>query len=251
MKILIATMLVIAASAPLLAQQGAAREPEPLVLGERGCMGPVGSGKRCENPIDRPPLFFKAEWRQPTGKSHPATPQDTINPNLITRFYGPDAKNIVVAGTDIVTDAGNVSWLDPSRIWTGLANSPVGVTFADKTRYIDLTRRARIGWTVRTSGFHVVRPIVKLANGNWLIGDHAFAATVHDYVHEDFVTKDIRWRRLDVERMVTVGEWPVNVDLTQVDEIGFADLMPGSGHNEGGFITVTDMEVYAQPGKPR
>lgn len=247
MKAPIWTVLAVAAiAATPVAQQGTA--PEPLVLGERGCMGP---GRACASPIDRPPLFFKAEWKQPLGKEHPATPDSIISPNLIARFYGPDAKNIQVAGTDTVGESGNVSWLDPSRIWTGLCTSPIAVTLADKERYIDLTRRARIGWTVRTSGFHVVRPVVKLASGTWLIGDHGFAATQHDYMHEDFVMKDIRWRRLDINRIVTVGEWPANVDLTQVDELGFADLMPGSGHGEGGFIAVTDMQVWAQPGKHR
>jgi hypothetical protein len=32
-----------------------------------------------------------------------------------------------------------------------------------------------------------------------------------------------------------------------VDAIGFADLMPGSGHGPGGWVDVAQFEVYARP----
>jgi hypothetical protein len=34
------------------------------------------------------------------------------------------------------------------------------------------------------------------------------------------------------------------VDLSKVDEIGFVDLMPGSGHGQGGWVDVAQVEVY-------
>ena len=39
--------------------------------------------------------------------------------------------------------------------------------------------------------------------------------------------------------------WVPNPDLSKVDEIGFADLMPGSGHGTGGYIQLGKIEVYA------
>jgi hypothetical protein len=31
-----------------------------------------------------------------------------------------------------------------------------------------------------------------------------------------------------------------------VDEVGFADLMPGSGHGPGGWVDVASIEVYGK-----
>ena len=38
----------------------------------------------------------------------------------------------------------------------------------------------------------------------------------------------------------------IQVDLTKVDAVGFADLMPGSGHGYGGYIGMGPIEVYGK-----
>ena len=38
--------------------------------------------------------------------------------------------------------------------------------------------------------------------------------------------------------------WVPNPDLSKVEEIGFADLMPASGHGTGGYIQLGKIEVY-------
>jgi hypothetical protein len=37
------------------------------------------------------------------------------------------------------------------------------------------------------------------------------------------------------------------MDLSKVDEIGFTDLMPGSGHGDGGYSDLGWIEVYGKP----
>ena len=49
--------------------------------------------------------------------------------------------------------------------------------------------------------------------------------------------------------VVTVGQNWVQPDLSRVDEVGFADLMRGSGHGWGGFVNVGKIEVYGRPVK--
>ena len=51
---------------------------------------------------------------------------------------------------------------------------------------------------------------------------------------------------LDIARMVTTGTWVEHPDLRKVDEVGFADLMPGSGHGVGGYVNVGRIEVYTE-----
>ena len=48
-------------------------------------------------------------------------------------------------------------------------------------------------------------------------------------------------------RVVVVGNEVAKPDLTRVDEVGFADLMPGSGHGPGGYANVATFEVYGRP----
>ena len=42
------------------------------------------------------------------------------------------------------------------------------------------------------------------------------------------------------------GIWVNNRDLSKVDEVGFADLMPGSGHGTGGYIHLCPIEVFGK-----
>ena len=60
---------------------------------------------------------------------------------------------------------------------------------------------------------------------------------------------DMRWMKIDTARMVTVGVWVDRPDLSKVDEIGFADLMPGSGHGSGGYVNVARIDVFGKPVK--
>ena len=91
-----------------------------------------------------------------------------------------------------------------------------------------------------------VRPIVKLANGDWLVGDHADRYT-YDFHETEFYLADVRWIKLDIAKVQTKGTLLDKVDLSKVDEIGFVDLTPGSGHGLGGFSDVGWMEVYGKP----
>ena len=112
--------------------------------------------------------------------------------------------------------------------------------------YADLTGKARVRWYTKTSGFHQIRPIVKLADGTWLVGDHADAYTF-DFRESEFYFGDLRWLKMDMEKVQTKGMLLDKVDLTKVDEIGFVDLTPGSGHGQGGYSDVGWIEVYGKP----
>jgi len=189
--------------------------------------------------VVRPGLFFKEEWKQtPQGGEHPAGLDSLSNPNLDLKLYVPAGEILltVSAGDENV----------PIHVWTGMCTSPCAVAFRDKARLADLTGLARIRWNTKTSGLHQVRPIVKLADGTWWVGDHG-EGTTRDWLVSEVSYADLRWLKLDIARVVTVGTLIDKLDLTKVDEIGFADLMPGSGHGPGGWSDVAQVEVYGTP----
>ncbi len=133
----------------------------------------------------------------------------------------------------------------------------MAVTLRDKNNYVDLSGFARMRWVTRVSGFHVVRPVLKLADGTFLIGNHstgddrqgAGAGASTDFLESEFSFDTVRWLTLDAKRLVTVGTWVEKPSLNRVDEVGFADLLPGSGHGWGGFVNVGRIEVYGRPVK--
>ena len=197
-------------------------------------------GRGAAPRVTRPPLFFREQWKQTAeGGEHPVNPSEALsNASLELKLYG---KELLLTGS--AQDENN-----PIHLWTGLCATPCAVALRDRTNFADLTGLARIRWVTKVSGFHQVRPIVKLADGTWLVGDHTDGSTL-DWLQSDFSIAEVRWLRLDIAGVVTKGNIVEKPDLSKVDEIGYADLMPGSGHGPGGWIDVATIEVYGKPVK--
>jgi hypothetical protein len=199
-------------------------------------------------PQVRPPLFFSETWKAlPTpADDHgawPAAQGGVASPNLQLTLHGTSGKEI-----QLVAVRGSAD-VYPVNLWTGTTTSPSAATLRDRDSFVDLTDPfAKIRWVVRTSGFHQVRPVVKLADGTWLVGDRTTGPAA-DFNEADISIADVRWMKLDVARVVAVGNWIDRPDLSKVDEVGFADLMPGSGHGAGGYVNVGRIEVYGKPVK--
>jgi hypothetical protein len=203
----------------------------------QGAPGPAQRGAR---PAGRPGLFFSEVWQQtPEGGEHPVTQQSIANPDLELKLYGPTSAELQINGAD-----GNAA--NPIHIWSGLCTTGCALAFRHNTSNVDLSGLARIRWNTKMSGFHQIRPIVKLADGTWLIGDPA-SGSPSDYLVDDIPVAELRWLELDIDRIVTVGLWVNDPDLTNVEEVGFADLTPGSGHGAGGWVDVAEIEVYGVP----
>jgi hypothetical protein len=228
-----------------------------------------------------PPLFFRAALRQTrpfdasTGFRPEAgiTPAALADPQLELKLYDPGARNVPAYLKNPPPGSGPVDWdgpsciqlggynqdpppaqvvagapSDPPNMWTGVCQTPVAATIRHRRQFVNLTGMAKIRWVTRTSGFHVVRPLLKLADGTWLVGDYgdggATANSMH-FLESEFAVSSVRWLPLDITRVVTRGErWVEKPDLSRVDEVGFADLLPGSGHGWGGFVNVARIEVY-------
>ena len=197
---------------------------------------PGGRGAGRGEAPQPPPLFFKETWKQAPGNV-PVTQAFVLNPNLQLNLYGTGKEDFGV------TSEGNVP-----HIWTGLCATSCALTLSDKESFVDLTGKAKIRWFTKTSGFHEVSPVLKLADGTWLIGDHVDANTF-DYHESEFYLSEVHWLKLDMPKVQTKGNLLDKVDLSKVDAVGFADLTPGSGNGTGGYSDVAWIEVYGKPVK--
>jgi len=199
-------------------------------------------------PPPPPELLFSVtlenETRMPLSQSAVTTP------NVDLQLYG-DGKDILVAvgkGPNAV------------HTFNGLCDRPSGLTLRDRNHYFDLRGRANIKFTTLVSGFHRVRPMIRLADGTLLIGDQAEGSTA-DWHQYEISFREVRWLQLDPERGVTLGgTWVENPDLSKVDEVGYFDILPGSGVRveglpvekmppppAGGWIVVSSFELWGKP----
>lgn len=189
-----------------------------------------GAGKQAPQP---PVLVFKETWKEAPGNV-PLTQEFVVNPELQLTMYGASKEDFGI------TSEGGVP-----HIWSGLCANACALTLSHKSSFIDLTGKAKIRWYSKTSGFHQVRPVLKLADGTFLIGDHVDAYTF-DYNASEFYLSEVRWLKLDMPKVQTKGTLLDKVDLSKVDAVGYADLTPGSGHGTGGYSDVAWIEVYGK-----
>ena len=136
--------------------------------------------------------------------------------------------------------------IERPELWAGSCGA-VTVTLRHKTNFVDLSNRGRVIWGTYVSGLHVARLVVKLADGTFLVGDPGTGTPNVSHVDNEVVLSSLRWLKLDVPQTVTRGSWVEKPDLSKVDEIGWTQLMPGSGHGVGGFVSVSKFEVWGKP----
>ncbi len=193
---------------------------------------------------NRPPLFFRAEWKRPAEEgNHVINQADISSPNLELKLYG-DKANIQETLHAIPKTEG-------TYIWTGLCESSCAVALRDKANAVDLSGpMAKIRWQTKQAGFHMLRPVVRLGDGTYLVSEYADGYTP-DWRIIDISVAGLRWRQFDPKTALTTGngQWVTHPDLTKVDEVGFTDLMAGAGHGAGGSSRISWIEVYGNPVK--
>lgn len=183
----------------------------------------------------RPSLFFREDWKE-TPAEIPVTQEHVFNKDLVLHLYGPGCDSIKKSHHDTPVD-------DPYYVWSGLCKGNWAVTLSSRKSFVDLTGYAKIIWRSKQSGLRCLHPILKLADGTWLVG------TLGDCISRDWRTweinlMDLTWYSLDIKSVIEVR--PVtDLDLSRVDEIGFTDLMPGGGSDACSRLDW--IEVYGKP----
>jgi hypothetical protein len=227
--------------------------------------------------IEHLPVFFREDFKydhtqpnvnRPNEPEHAVVQGDILNPDLEVRVYGdkvgtrivlqPENKDTrpggggeglvyfmsLLCGTNLDRDDQNGKVvLGPSTHANCL------ITLRHRTNDVDLSGVATIKWRTRVSGFHCLRPVVKLASGQWLVGDKCAQGPQTSWQDQEIQFVDIRWRNLNIDEVVEArdGYWVDFPDLSRVEEIGFTDLMRGAGHGSGGGSRVDWVEVTGKP----
>jgi hypothetical protein len=184
---------------------------------------------------DRPGLFFREDWKQSPAAT-PLTQEHVANPDLLLTRHGPAQAQIKKSHHDTPKD-------DPYYVWSGDTEANWAISLRHKSALVDLTGQARIVWRAKQSGFRRLRIVLKTAEGAWLVSDQADDDSL-DWRVREFVLADVRWRTLDMDKVVE-GGYAKAVDLSRVVEVGVTDLMRGGGTPASSRLDW--IEVYGRP----
>lgn len=247
--------LLLAGASWLALQTARAAVPQEQTPAARpaGRGGPGGPPPARQEParstrLDFPPLFFREDWKiDPNAPNvnnaeepeQPITQGNVANPNLEVHVWGDQP------GTRI----SNQTYNNLTYAMSLLCTSNWAVTLRDKNNDVDLSGVvSTIRWRTRISGFRYLHPVIKLADGTWLIGDKTSTYSTSWTVSEINLV-DVRWRHFDPKNVIETGDgyWVDYPDLSRVEEVGFTDLMRGAGHGSAGGSRIDWIEVYGKP----
>lgn len=183
----------------------------------------------------RPGLFFREDWKEIPAEI-PLNQRHVDNPHLEVHLHGPGRDSLKKSNHEKPVD-------DPYYVWSGLCLDNWMVTLRHRSQNVDLSGFAKIKWRTKQVGLRELRISLKLADGTWLVSD-LFSGPSKDWNVSEFNLQDITWHLLDPVRITEIGRAP-NPDLTNVEEIGFTDLMAGGQSNACSRLDW--IEVYGQP----
>ena len=192
-------------------------------------------------PVNRPPLAFREDFvDQP--EETPVTQKSIGAKDLKFATYGP--------GKDMLSKTWHPNAPNQGGfMWTGACTQVCGFTLYIPDAYIDLRGLAKVTWRTTQTGLHQLHLLIKTADGKLLVSDQAVGAT-SDWHVSDLIIADLHWREVDTKTMNDLnppgnGPWLPPPDLSKVAEVGFTDMMPGSGHGVlAGSSRVDWIEVY-------
>ena len=213
--------------------------------GRQGGDGRVG-GTPIPGSTPPPALVFREAWtRDPMAQ--PITQANLGNKQLILHVYG-DA-NQIRKSTHPLDD----------YTYTGETTTNWAITVSDKDGNLwDGTAGGRFKIRTQNTGWRFVPVILKTADGKYYASEEG-AGESSVFIDTDFVLQDLHWRNLmmtdtptnasnrrqpDPKRIPIIPTTKGTPDLSQIEEIGYSDLM------EGGWIPATSrvaaFELYGK-----
>ena len=191
----------------------------------------------CNEPSsDKVQLYFREDWKE-SPEQIPVTQEHVQNPNLIVTRHGPDGDSIKKSHHDTIPN-------DPWYVWSGSCEKGRwAISLRKKNAEVDLSQNGKIRWRTKQSGPHILKVILELSDGTWLVGEPGFGETPDWQVFE-VELNILHWRKLDMQT-IEAGKPVKEPDLSRVRSIGWTDLMIGEG--SPGCTRVDWIEVYGKP----
>lgn len=183
----------------------------------------------------RPDLFFREDWKEIPAET-PLSQKHVDNSDLILNMYGPGKDSLRKSHHDKPID-------DPYYVWSGLCFGNWMVSLKHKTKNVDLSEFAKIRFRSKQSGLRELRITLKLSDGSWLVSNKSIG-TSKDWMVSEFNLQDITWHYLDENHVTEIGI-AMEVNLSNVEEIGFTDLMAGIGRSKSSS-RLDWIEVYGK-----
>jgi hypothetical protein len=236
--------VVFAVSVHAQGGQQTAQQTPPAAPARQGGGGRVG-GTPIPGSTPPPALIFKEAWTR-APMSQPITPDNLGNKHLTLHIYG-DAAQIRKANHPL-----------DDYTYTGETTTNWAITVSDKDNLWDATSGGRFRLKTQNTGYRFTHVVIKTADGKYYASEEG-AGESSVFMETDFVLQDLHWRNLlmtdtpsnasnrrqpDPKRIPIIPTSKATPDLTQIDEIGYSDLM------EGGWIPATSrvaaFELYGK-----
>lgn len=179
-------------------------------------------------------MFFREDFKE-IPAAIPIAQAHIVNAELKLALHGPAADVIKKSHHDSVEN-------DPYYVWSGLCKAEWAITLSKSNALVDLSSGGRFRVRTKQYGYHILKIVLGLEDGTWLVSDRGFGETPDWHVFEVGASR-LRWRRLDIET-VKVGETVKEPDLTRVRSVGWTDLREGEG--SAGCTRLDWIEVYGR-----
>ncbi|MCC7334128.1 MAG: hypothetical protein IT422_03470 [Pirellulaceae bacterium] len=184
-------------------------------------------------------LYFREDWKESPAET-PVTQEHVASGNLLLARHGPAGDSIKKSHHDEIAN-------DPWYVWSGTCTSGRwAISLRKNESLVDLSRSGRVRWRTKQSGPNVLRIILELDDGSWLVSDRGFGETPAWHEFEvDLAT--LPWRELNIHT-VEAGGIAKEPKLDRVRSIGWTDLM--TGKISKGCTRVDWIEVYGRAVEP-
>ena len=162
-------------------------------------------------------LYFREDWKE-TPAEIPLSQKHVANPDLILKTYGPGADSLKKSHHDQPAD-------DPWYVWSGQCRGTWALALKKKDSPVDLSKGGYVRWRTKQAGDRVLRVILGLEDGMWIVSEEGTGAT-EDWTVSTLKLDSLTWRELDISA-IKAGKRIESPNFSRVKLIGCTDLMPG------------------------